>query len=132
MPLSLLNLQSTAISFLSNGLTTYINFRSPGIRLVNYHGGTKKEREKCLSKVQRRGGVLITSYGNIVNDADLLATKEGRDFLWVSNFMITLRAFLQYQAYNIPMVMSFLLKVLQKHVFPPSIYKVMFYEKVGA
>lgn len=39
------------------------------------------------ARVQRRGGVLLTSYGMIVTSAELMAKKDGEsfgaDFLWV-------------------------------------------------
>jgi len=66
--------------------------RAPGILLQTYHGGSLRERARSVAKVQRRGGVLLTSYGMIVSAAELLAKKDGesfgRDFSYVS---VTLR-----------------------------------------
>jgi len=51
----------------------------PGIRVEKYHESYKQEREHALLKVQR-SGVLLTSYGTIVNDNDELAKNDERDF----------------------------------------------------
>ena len=58
-------------------------YRGPGIPVVSFHGGSKKERERTLSKLQRRGGVLMTSYGMLVNNADQLTERDGREYIWV-------------------------------------------------
>ncbi|CAH1801782.1 unnamed protein product [Owenia fusiformis] len=55
---------------------------SPGLRLTSYHGASKKERERSLAKVQRRGGVCMTSYGMIVTSFKQLSEKDGREFVW--------------------------------------------------
>lgn len=60
-------------------------FRSPGIRVLNFHGGSRRDRERVLLKVSRRGGVCLTSYGMLVNNADQLATIEGKEFKWVGD-----------------------------------------------
>ena len=53
--------------------------------MEHYHGGTKRERERALAKIHRRGGVCFTSYGMLVNNAQLLAERDGRDYTWVIN-----------------------------------------------
>ncbi|KAF6023008.1 hypothetical protein EB796_018703 [Bugula neritina] len=53
---------------------------APGILLQTYHGGSLRERARSVAKVQRRGGVLLTSYGMIVSAAELLAKKDGESF----------------------------------------------------
>jgi len=59
-------------------------YRAPGIRVYEYHAQTKRERERALSQLRRDGGVCMTSYGIIVNNAEQLATDaKGRDFTWV-------------------------------------------------
>lgn len=52
--------------------------------MTAYHGSSKKEKERVLSKVQRRGGVILTSYGLVVTSWDLLGKQDGREFIWVS------------------------------------------------
>ena len=54
--------------------------RAPGIQLHTYHGGSARERARAVAKIQRRGGVLLTSYGMIVSAAELLAKKDGESF----------------------------------------------------
>ena len=61
--------------------------RAPGIQLEQYHGGSKSERARLLRKVQRRGGVLLTSYGMLVNHAKELAENDGKEFVWVGNMV---------------------------------------------
>ncbi|XP_067932031.1 DNA excision repair protein ERCC-6-like isoform X3 [Watersipora subatra] len=53
---------------------------APGIQVQTYHGGSARERARCTAKIQRRGGVLLTSYGMIVSAAELLAKKDGESF----------------------------------------------------
>lgn len=59
--------------------------RCPGIAVHDFHSGTKKERERNKLKVQRRGHVLLTSYGMIVNNVNLLTEMDGSEFVWVCN-----------------------------------------------
>ncbi|XP_021364793.1 DNA excision repair protein ERCC-6-like [Mizuhopecten yessoensis] len=55
---------------------------APGIRVTLFHGSSKREKERALCKVQRRGGVCLTSYGLVVTSSEQLSQKEGRDFEW--------------------------------------------------
>ncbi|XP_060070138.1 DNA excision repair protein ERCC-6-like [Ylistrum balloti] len=55
---------------------------APGIRVTLFHGSSKREKERALTKVQRRGGVCLTSYGLVVTSFEQLSQKEGRDFEW--------------------------------------------------
>ncbi len=44
-----------------------------------YHGGSKKEREKSLEKVRAKGGVCLTSYGMVSsNTADFVGENGFR------------------------------------------------------
>lgn len=54
--------------------------RAPGIPVHTYHGGSARERARATAKIQRRGGVLLTSYGMIVSSAELIAKKDGESF----------------------------------------------------
>ncbi|GFY70093.1 DNA excision repair protein ERCC-6-like [Trichonephila inaurata madagascariensis] len=54
----------------------------PGISVTQFHGGSKKERERNLLKVQRRGHVLLTSYGMVLNALGMLAEFDNRPFVW--------------------------------------------------
>ncbi|CAC5377538.1 ERCC6L [Mytilus coruscus] len=55
---------------------------APGIRVEAYHGSSKKEKERALCKVQRRGGVLLTSYGLVVTSSEVIGKQDGREFVW--------------------------------------------------
>ncbi|CAL1297537.1 unnamed protein product [Larinioides sclopetarius] len=55
---------------------------SPGISVSLFHGSSKKERERNLLRIQRRGHVLLTSYGMVLNALNLLTEFEGRTFVW--------------------------------------------------
>ena len=58
--------------------------RAPGISVFEFHSQSKRERERDLRQLRRQGGVCLTSYGIIVNNAEQLATDvNGRDFVWV-------------------------------------------------
>ncbi|GFR06208.1 DNA excision repair protein ERCC-6-like [Trichonephila clavata] len=54
----------------------------PGISVTQFHGGSKKERERNLLKVQRRGHVLLTSYGMVLNALGMLSEYDERPFVW--------------------------------------------------
>lgn len=55
---------------------------APGIRVTEFHGNSKKERARNLEKIQRKGGVLITTYQMLINNWQQLATYNGREFVW--------------------------------------------------
>ncbi|XP_044161829.1 DNA excision repair protein ERCC-6-like isoform X1 [Bufo gargarizans] len=55
---------------------------TPGMRVSEFHGTSKKERSRNLEKIQRKGGVLITTYQMLINNWQQLATCNGREFVW--------------------------------------------------
>ncbi|XP_077505212.1 DNA excision repair protein ERCC-6-like [Amblyomma americanum] len=55
---------------------------APGIAVYEYHSASKKERERNLARVQRRGGVLLTSYGMTQTNYEAFCTQNGSQFLW--------------------------------------------------
>uniref|UniRef100_A0A224Z1H0 DNA repair and recombination protein RAD54-like n=1 Tax=Rhipicephalus zambeziensis TaxID=60191 RepID=A0A224Z1H0_9ACAR len=55
---------------------------APGIDVYEYHSGSKKERERNLARVQRRGGVLLTSYGLAQTSHQEFCNKNGQQFVW--------------------------------------------------
>jgi len=68
--------------------------RAPGINVLEYHTQSKKERERELRQLRRNGGVCLTSYGVIVNNAQQLATDvNGRDFVWVTSSVCSWNTF---------------------------------------
>lgn len=58
--------------------------RAPGIKVESYHG-SKKEKERSLAKIRRKGGVLLTSYGLVVTSWEMMSQQDGRSFRWVIN-----------------------------------------------
>ncbi|KAK9521977.1 hypothetical protein VZT92_018478 [Zoarces viviparus] len=54
---------------------------APGMRVKEFHG-TGKVRTGNLEKVQRRSGVVITTYTMIMNNWQQLSSYNGREFTW--------------------------------------------------
>ncbi|XP_048885286.1 DNA excision repair protein ERCC-6-like [Brienomyrus brachyistius] len=55
---------------------------TPGMRVKEFHGTNKTERNRNLEKIQRRGGVLITTYQMLITNWELLASYNGKEFTW--------------------------------------------------
>ncbi|XP_027874987.1 DNA excision repair protein ERCC-6-like [Xiphophorus couchianus] len=55
---------------------------TPGMRVKDFHGPSKAERTRSLEKVQRRGGVIITTYTMLMNNWQQLASFQGKEFCW--------------------------------------------------
>ncbi|KAJ7995956.1 hypothetical protein DPEC_G00232080 [Dallia pectoralis] len=55
---------------------------TPGMRVKEFHGTSKVERNRNLEKIQRRGGVIITTYQMLIPNWELLSTYDGREFKW--------------------------------------------------
>ncbi|XP_029915327.1 DNA excision repair protein ERCC-6-like isoform X2 [Myripristis murdjan] len=55
---------------------------TPGMRVKEFHGTSKAERTRNLEKIQRRGGVLITTYQMLINNWQVVASYHGREFKW--------------------------------------------------
>ncbi|XP_041644292.1 DNA excision repair protein ERCC-6-like [Cheilinus undulatus] len=55
---------------------------TPGMRVKEFHGTSKAERTRNLEKVQRRGGVIITTYTMLLNNWQQLSSYNGREFTW--------------------------------------------------
>ncbi|XP_051924855.1 DNA excision repair protein ERCC-6-like [Hippocampus zosterae] len=55
---------------------------TPGMRVKEFHGASKAERTKNLDKVQRRSGVIITTYTMLMNNWQQLSSYQGREFKW--------------------------------------------------
>ncbi|XP_063964161.1 DNA excision repair protein ERCC-6-like [Lytechinus pictus] len=55
---------------------------APGIGVHTFHGASKKERERLLERVQRRGGVLMVSYGLVVTCWEQINHYRCNDFVW--------------------------------------------------
>uniref|UniRef100_A0A803KGC9 DNA excision repair protein ERCC-6-like n=1 Tax=Xenopus tropicalis TaxID=8364 RepID=A0A803KGC9_XENTR len=55
---------------------------TPGLRVAEFHGTSKKERTRNLEKIQRMSGIIITTYQMLINNWQQLATYNGREFEW--------------------------------------------------
>ncbi|XP_007667463.2 DNA excision repair protein ERCC-6-like isoform X2 [Ornithorhynchus anatinus] len=55
---------------------------TPGIRVKNFHGASKTERTKNLERIQRKTGVIITTYQMLINNWQQLSSLNGREFVW--------------------------------------------------
>ncbi|XP_053181371.1 DNA excision repair protein ERCC-6-like [Scomber japonicus] len=55
---------------------------TPGMRVKEFHGTSKVERTRNLEKVQRRGGVIISTYTMLMNNWQQLSSYQGREFTW--------------------------------------------------
>ncbi|KAM9394286.1 DNA excision repair protein ERCC-6-like [Pholidichthys leucotaenia] len=55
---------------------------TPGMRVKDFHGSSKVERTRNLEKVQRRSGVIITTYTMLLNNWQQLSSYNGREFTW--------------------------------------------------
>uniref|UniRef100_A0A3B4XLQ5 DNA excision repair protein ERCC-6-like n=1 Tax=Seriola lalandi dorsalis TaxID=1841481 RepID=A0A3B4XLQ5_SERLL len=55
---------------------------TPGMRVKEFHGTNKRERTRNLEKVQRRGGVIITTYTMLMNNWQQLSSYNGKEFTW--------------------------------------------------
>ncbi|XP_030638896.1 DNA excision repair protein ERCC-6-like [Chanos chanos] len=55
---------------------------TPGMRVKEFHGTSKAERNRNLERIQRRGGVLITTYQMLINNWQQLASYGEQEFRW--------------------------------------------------
>ncbi|XP_055455470.1 DNA excision repair protein ERCC-6-like [Psammomys obesus] len=55
---------------------------TPGMRVKTFHGSSKEERTRSLTRVQRRNGVIITTYQMLINNCQQLASFNGQAFVW--------------------------------------------------
>ncbi|KAL4223042.1 DNA excision repair protein ERCC-6-like [Mactra antiquata] len=55
---------------------------APGLKVVAYHGSSKREKERSLHRVQKRGGILLTTYGLVVTSWEQLGHQHGSEFVW--------------------------------------------------
>ncbi|XP_030065535.1 DNA excision repair protein ERCC-6-like [Microcaecilia unicolor] len=55
---------------------------TPGMRVHEFHGTSKNERTKNLEKIQRKGGIIITTYQMLINNWQQLSSYNAREFVW--------------------------------------------------
>ncbi|XP_072243275.1 DNA excision repair protein ERCC-6-like [Leuresthes tenuis] len=68
-------------SLITNWIKEFAKW-TPGMRVKEFHGASKVERTRSLEKVQRRGGVIITTYHMLMNNWQQLSSYQGREFCW--------------------------------------------------
>ncbi|GFO09812.1 DNA excision repair protein ercc-6-like [Plakobranchus ocellatus] len=69
------------LSVIPNWLNEF-NKWTPGINVMQFHGSSKKERDRALHRVRSRGGVLMTTYGLVVTTHETLSKRHGQEFVW--------------------------------------------------
>ncbi|KAM6323048.1 DNA excision repair protein ERCC-6-like [Podargus strigoides] len=55
---------------------------TPGLRVKEFHGTSKTERTRNLERVQRKNGIIVTSYQMLINNWKQLASCQEREFVW--------------------------------------------------
>ncbi|XP_051968820.1 DNA excision repair protein ERCC-6-like isoform X1 [Xyrauchen texanus] len=55
---------------------------TPGMRVKEFHGTSKSERNRNLERIQRKGGVVITTYQMLINNYEQLASFDRGEFCW--------------------------------------------------
>ncbi|KAK0138827.1 DNA excision repair protein ERCC-6-like [Merluccius polli] len=55
---------------------------TPGMRVKEFHGTSKVERTRNMEKVQRRGGVVITTYQMLIQNWQQISSYNGQEFKW--------------------------------------------------
>ncbi|KAM5197594.1 DNA excision repair protein ERCC-6-like [Hipposideros larvatus] len=55
---------------------------TPGMRVKTFHGPSKQERSRNLSRIQQRNGVIITTYQMLLNNWQQLSSLNGQEFVW--------------------------------------------------
>uniref|UniRef100_U3KBB3 DNA excision repair protein ERCC-6-like n=1 Tax=Ficedula albicollis TaxID=59894 RepID=U3KBB3_FICAL len=55
---------------------------TPGLRVKEFHGTSKTERTRNLERVQRKNGIVITSYQMLINNWKQLASRHEQEFVW--------------------------------------------------
>lgn len=68
-------------SLISTWVKEFVKW-TPGMRVKTFHGPSKDERARNLSRIQQRNGVIITTYQMLINNWQQLSTLNGQEFLW--------------------------------------------------
>ncbi|XP_032994140.1 DNA excision repair protein ERCC-6-like [Lacerta agilis] len=68
-------------SLLSNWLKEFAKW-TPGLRVSVFHGPNKHECEKNLKRIQKRSGILLTTYQLVLRNWQQLSSFNGKDFIW--------------------------------------------------
>ncbi|OCT67216.1 DNA excision repair protein ERCC-6-like [Xenopus laevis] len=68
-------------TLISNWMKEFMKW-TPGMRVAEFHGASKKERTRNLEKIQRKGGIIITTYQMLINNWQQLSSYNEREFEW--------------------------------------------------
>ncbi|XP_059943913.1 DNA excision repair protein ERCC-6-like [Mesoplodon densirostris] len=68
-------------SLISTWLKEFVKW-TPGMRVKTFHGPSKDERTRNLSRIQQRNGVIITTYQMLINNWQQLSSLNGQEFVW--------------------------------------------------
>ncbi|XP_077002890.1 DNA excision repair protein ERCC-6-like [Tamandua tetradactyla] len=68
-------------SLISTWIKEFVKW-TPGMRVKVFHGPSKDERTRNLSRIQQRNGVIITTYQMLINNWQQLSSLNGQEFVW--------------------------------------------------
>ncbi|XP_070808223.1 uncharacterized protein [Pituophis catenifer annectens] len=68
-------------SLLNNWVKEFAKW-TPGLRVKVFHGSNKAERNRSLERIQRRKGILLTTYQMLLNSWPQLSSFGGKEFVW--------------------------------------------------
>ncbi|KAG8448092.1 hypothetical protein GDO86_015256 [Hymenochirus boettgeri] len=68
-------------TLISNWIKEFAKW-TPGMRVAEFHGTSKKERSRNLEKIQRKSGIAITTYQMLINNWQQLSSYNDREFVW--------------------------------------------------
>nr|XP_019603511.1 PREDICTED: DNA excision repair protein ERCC-6-like [Rhinolophus sinicus] len=68
-------------SLINTWLKEFVKW-TPGMRVKTFHGPSKHERARNLSRIQQRNGVIITTYQMLINNWQQLSSLNGQEFVW--------------------------------------------------
>ncbi|XP_032083108.1 DNA excision repair protein ERCC-6-like [Thamnophis elegans] len=69
------------VTLLNNWMKEFAKW-TPGLRVKVFHGTNKAERQRSLERIQRRKGVLLTTYQMLLNSWPQLSSFDGKEFVW--------------------------------------------------
>ncbi|KAM4665157.1 DNA excision repair protein ERCC-6-like [Discoglossus pictus] len=68
-------------TLISNWIKEFAKW-TPGMRVSEFHGTSKKERASNLERIQRKSGILITTYQMLINNWQQVSTYNEKEFVW--------------------------------------------------
>ncbi|XP_032083092.1 LOW QUALITY PROTEIN: DNA excision repair protein ERCC-6-like [Thamnophis elegans] len=69
------------VTLLNNWVKEFAKW-TPGLRVKVFHGANKAERQRSLERIQRRKGILLTTYQMLLNSWPQLSSFDGKEFVW--------------------------------------------------